>query len=597
VPEPETELTRVRQGSRVRRPWLPTTLDSVAGGNGPPARVGHPGGQTAGGASRDRLADVARGGTLNLAGAVVAGVTTLVVTVIITRRFSKPVAGAFFTATSAFLIVEAIASLGADVGLTYFIARLRSLNEAVRIPAIRRAAIGPALVASLAATALLVLLADPLARLLLHGQVANVGVTPAAVAEALRALAFMVPFAALLDVFLGASRGYRDMRPTVMVDRMGRSVAQLAGVMVAVAVGSAALLAPLWALPYVPAVVIAWLWLRRIGRNPASRRSDLLDVPPELAALMALATPVPHASNTAARGRRAGGRLTQRRLANANPRGFWIFTAPRAVASLMSIILQRLDIVLVAIMRGPAEAAVYTAATRFLVAGQFGGMALTRAAQPRVTELFAVGDLRGTNVVYRATTAWLILLTWPIYLLAVVFGPQVLGLFGHSYRAGATVMVILGLTMLLASACGQVDMMLITSGRSSWSLANGLLQVAVNVGLDLLLIPKYGITGAAIGWAAAITLGNLMPLAQLAAVTKLHPFGRGTLVAILLTTLSFGVIPIVARSVLGGGASVLAAAIAAGCALQATGLWWFRGSLRLRAMPGLSRLRTRRRCA
>ena len=52
---------------------------------------------------------VARGGALNLAGALVAAVTTLAVTVLVTRHFSKPVAGAFFTAISLFLIVEAVA--------------------------------------------------------------------------------------------------------------------------------------------------------------------------------------------------------------------------------------------------------------------------------------------------------------------------------------------------------------------------------------------------------------------------------------------------------------------------------------------------------
>ncbi len=56
---------------------------------------------------------MARGGALNLVGAAVAAVTTLVVTVVITREFSKPVAGAFFTAISLFLIVESAAGLGA----------------------------------------------------------------------------------------------------------------------------------------------------------------------------------------------------------------------------------------------------------------------------------------------------------------------------------------------------------------------------------------------------------------------------------------------------------------------------------------------------
>jgi O-antigen/teichoic acid export membrane protein len=151
-------------------------------------------------------------------------------------------------------------------------------------------------------------------------------------------------------------------------------------------------------------------------------------------------------------------------------------------------------------------------------------------------------------------------------------------------------MIILGLTMLLATACGQVDMVLITTGRSSWSLANGLMAVVVNVGLDLYLIPRYGITGAAIGWAAAIVVTNLTPLAQLAVSVRLHPFGRGSLIAASLSVLSFAVIPLVARAVFGHGAVPAIAAVAAGCVVEAVGLWWFRGSLQLAALPGMSRL-------
>lgn len=516
------------------------------------------------GASRGRLAEVARGSALNLAGAGISALATLAVTVLVTRQFSRAVAGAFFTATSLFLIIEAVASLGAFTGLVYFLARLRSIGAENRIPAILRAAVIPVIVVSLLAAAALLLAATPLSRLLLDGQLARAGATPAAVASALRALALTLPFATLLDTFLGASRGYRNMRPTVLIDRIARSSAQLIGVAVAAAVGSAALLAPLWALPYLPAGTAAWLWLRRIQRR---QRGPAPVAPPP----------------------GGGQRLADRRLANANPRGFWRFTTPRAIASLAQITIQRLDIVLVAIMRGPAEAAVYTAATRFLVAGQLGNGALSMAAQPRFTELFTVGNRRGANDLYQTTTGWLVLLTWPLYLLAVSYGPEVLSLFGHAYRAGDSVMVILGLTMLLATACGQVDMVLITTGRSSWSLANGLLAVGINVGLDLVLIPRYGIEGAAIGWSAAIVTTNLLPLAQLAAVARLHPFGPGTRWAIALTTASFAGAPLALRALLGtGGAASLAGAVA-GCVVMAAGLWRFRQPLQLAVMPGFPR--------
>jgi O-antigen/teichoic acid export membrane protein len=242
---------------------------------------------------------------------------------------------------------------------------------------------------------------------------------------------------------------------------------------------------------------------------------------------------------------------------------------------------------------GPKFAAVYTAATRFLVAGQLGNMAISMAAQPRFTELFALGDRRSANVIYQVTTAWLVLLTWPLYMLAIVFGPEVLSVFGRSYQAGAAVMLILGVTMLLATACGQVDMVLITTGRSSWSLVNGLLAVGVNVSLDLVLIPRYGITGAAIGWAIAIMVTNLMPMAQLASSIHLQPFGRGTLLAAGLSAFAFGAVPFAIRTVIGGGLTGLAAGVAAGCLVQALGMWRFKGVLRLSAMPGVSAIQSR----
>jgi O-antigen/teichoic acid export membrane protein len=530
----------------------------------------------------------------NLVGAVVAAAATTASVVLVTRRFPLGVAGAFFTATSVFVIVETLSTLGANVGLVYFIARLRSLREQGRIPMIMRAAMLPVLVASFACTAAMLVFTEPLAHLMIATHPGH-HVTVSMVANALRALAVAIPFAAQIDTVLGATRGYRDMTATVWIDRIGTTVGQLFGVAVAVGLASAALLAPLWAVPYVPLSVLAWLWLRRIRRRAGTRSGVMPDLPPELAALMALAvsTTSSAAQKLSGSGRSTRGRVSQRALANANPRGFWLFTAPRAVAALISALLQRLDIVIVAIMKGPAEAAVYTAATRFLVLSQFGSGAVARASQPRIAELLAVRDIRGTNVVYQATTAWLILLNWPIYLLVLVFGSQVLGLFGHSYTAGFSVMVVLSIATLVGTVMGQVDMVLVTAGKSSWSMWNGLLMLAANVGLDLYLIPKHGILGAAIAWAVAITIGNVVPLIQLALVTKLHPFSRGSLIAGVLCAICFGAVPLAIRIALGPTLLAFVAGTLAGTVLMIIGMARFHRALKLSGMPGVAAIERR----
>jgi O-antigen/teichoic acid export membrane protein len=546
------------------------------------------------------LGKIARGSTLNLVGAGLSAAATLGVTILVTRQFSRPVAGAFFAATSLFLIIENLANLGSYNGVIYFIARLRTPRQ---LRHMIRVAVAPVIIVSVTAACVVFAFAHPLARLLLGGR-PDTGADPASVAHALRLLALTVPFASLLDTFLGASRGFHDMRPTVLVDRIGRSVAQLAGVGVAALAGATALLAPLWALPYVPASVLAWLWFRRIsGRRARAGLVGQRDppMPPAGSAQpgnrMRAVDPTPRAADSAigADPSAATSRVIVRgpsshrsKVAGAGP--FWRFTAPRAMATTAQIVIQRLDIVLVGILRGPVDAAVYTAATRFLVVGQLGNMAIGMAAQPQLAQLFAVRDRHSANAVYQATTAWLIILTWPLYLLAVIYGPAVLVIFGHSYRAGSGVVVILGLTMLLTTACGQVDVVLTTAGRSSWSLANWLLAVGINVGVDLALIPKYGIIGAAIGWAVALAVMNFVMLAEVGAIVRVSPFGRGCLAASVLAAASFGAIPFGLRVLGGRGPAVSVLAVVLGCAVYGIGLWRLRRTLQLTAMPGLAAL-------
>ena len=71
---------------------------------------------------------------------------------------------------------------------------------------------------------------------------------------------------------------------------------------------------------------------------------------------------------------------------------------------------------------------------------------------------------------------------------------------------------------------------------------------------------------------------------------RLNPFGRGTFIAIGLAVVSFALIPLAVRAGFGRGGVASVSAVAAGCLVQAVGLWRFRDSLRLKALPGASRL-------
>jgi O-antigen/teichoic acid export membrane protein len=273
---------------------------------------------------------------------------------------------------------------------------------------------------------------------------------------------------------------------------------------------------------------------------------------------------------------------------------YWRYTGPRALSSLAQMAVQRVDIVLLGALRGLSDAAVYTAATRFLALGQLSGQALSTAVQHRLAEHLARGDRAGAGKLYQTATGWLVLLAWPAYLLFAVFAEPMLALFGEGYGAGRWVTVYLALTMLVATGCGMVDTVLNMAGKTAWTFYNALAGTVVNVVANLLLIPPYGIFGAAIAWSLAILVNNIVPLAQLHRVMGLHPYGRGTLTAAALAVGCFGVPPLLARAAFGAGPLVLCAVAAAGTLVYAAAAWRLRRVLELDALRSLRRRKGRR---
>jgi O-antigen/teichoic acid export membrane protein len=326
------------------------------------------------------------------------------------------------------------------------------------------------------------------------------------------------------------SRGFNTMRPLILVERIARPIGQVVLTLIAIFVGtrSASAFTTAWAFPYVVTAAVAVWWTMSLVRR-AERRAGVPGEPDDT-----------------------------------DPREFWRFTAPRGLQSIVQIALQRLDVVLVSAILGPAHAAIYAAVTRFLVFGQLGAQAITSAVQPQLGTLLFSGDRRGAGHVYQVSTCWLVLLTWPVYLSLGVFSKQIPSFFGHGYDAGTAVLIVLAGAMLVASGSGLVDVVLAMAGRTTWTLGNSILALVVDVSLNLILLPHIGIMGAAIAWAAAIVCNNVLPVSQLAIAMRLHPFGRGSVLAMTSAAGWLGVLPSLAGLLLGWSAPVLVASMAVG---------------------------------
>ena len=99
-------------------------------------------------------------------------------------------------------------------------------------------------------------------------------------------------------------------------------------------------------------------------------------------------------------------------------------------------------------------------------------------------------------------------------------------------------------------------------GRSSWNLFNVVVALILNLVLGLILVPRIGIAGAAVGLAGAILFNNVAPLVEVRAFLKVHPFGRAFLPVAASAALCFGGLGVALRLTVGESVGVLFAYLA-----------------------------------
>jgi O-antigen/teichoic acid export membrane protein len=486
-------------------------------------------------------------------GAAATGLLHFALLVVITRGLGAEGTGAFYEAVALSLILSSAAALGSDVGLTRMVPRYRALG---RVRDLRRG-LRVGLVPVLAAGTLLGLLSYAFAPELAevfsrHGETAQL-------TAFIRVFALFVPVLALSLAVFATTRGFATMRPTVYLDKVLRPALQPLAVLLAILAGAGSTAIALAYLgPYLPALAAGLVWTALLLRRAERPREGAPAVQP--------ARPL--------------GRLLGE---------YWRFTGPRGLAAIFQTTSLWLNTLLIGALRSVKEAGVYAASTRYLTMAAMAAVAIRQVLAPKLSELLARRSTERAAASFQTTTCWMVALNWPIYLALLTFGPALLQLFGRDFAGGAVVLVVLSATMLLATAVGPVDVVLLMGGRSSWNLLNTLVSLAANLALSFALTPRYGLAGAAVAFAVGILLNNLLPLVQVWRSMGLHPFGPGTGVAAALAAVSFGLVGVALRLLLGPTLTGFAVYTVVGCGVYALLLWRYRDRLDWQALRGILR--------
>ncbi len=545
---------------------------------------------------------VARGSVVNLVAMVTGAVLTFGLTVLVSRWLQPAGAGALFELIALFTIASNTLEFGADTGLLRWISRARAVGGLAQVRRLVVIALLPvAIIGTAAATAIWVA-APELARAFLRGLPHGGGVVD------IRIVAPLVLLGALSACLIDGARGFGRMWPYLAIEGLGKPTARMALVLCALVAGlglPGAVIA--WGIPVAGGLAASALIFAGILRaevpvrvvpreGPGRRRAQGGAAlrpprrPPRRPPLYAATRRgIPDPPRRAGRHRRPPGQADDRRQGLGAE--FWRFTAPRAFQGTFQVVILWLDILLVGAMVSRYAAGVYAAVSKLALVGTFVLEGNRLAIGPQLSALLARREYDRAAALFQTATRWLMLASWPLYIAFAIFPAVVLGIFGPRYTAGAAALAVLSLAMLVNLGTGNVTVVLLMGGKSSWSAINAGAALIVNIGLNLLLLPHLGILGAAIAWGASIVVDNVTAMIELRWVLGLAPFGPGYGLVAAVTVGCFGVTGIASRAVLGETLPALAVALATGMVAFAAVLYAARAPLQLAVMAAALRAR------
>ena len=237
------------------------------------------------------------------------------------------------------------------------------------------------------------------------------------------------------------------------------------------------------------------------------------------------------------------------------------FSWPLAINRVLNGSTNNAEVFLLGALAGTSRVALFAAARRFTIVANAIFIAFGTIFSPMVSDLDAADQGDHLARLYKALSRWIFTIGVPVFLVQVMFGEALLATFGRGFGQGQLALTVLALGQLGNYASGAAVNVLTMTGRSRTNLLFTIFHLVLTVALNLLLIPPFGLAGAAVANAVAMTAVNAGLTTQVWRLTGMHPYDRGWLKPVG-AGLGAAVVTVVARVLLSEGAAGELAAMA-----------------------------------
>jgi O-antigen/teichoic acid export membrane protein len=205
------------------------------------------------------------------------------------------------------------------------------------------------------------------------------------------------------------------------------------------------------------------------------------------------------------------------------------FSSPLVLAGAMNMIYSQTDTILLGVLSTTSEVGTYNvvyplAMLMFVVQSSLGFIFL-----PLLSEKHVSGIGKEVKESYRQIVQFTAVLTFPVYLLLIYQPDLVLStIFGKQYASGAAALTVLTVGFYGRAILGPNNPALRAIGRTKWIMYLDSIAALLNVLLNVALISKFGLLGAAIATAISYLVLGTLYSTILYRITGIHQVSRQT---------------------------------------------------------------------
>jgi O-antigen/teichoic acid export membrane protein len=210
-------------------------------------------------------------------------------------------------------------------------------------------------------------------------------------------------------------------------------------------------------------------------------------------------------------------------------REVWTFSAAAIGILLLEFLIGQVDKVVLGFYRGARDVGIYSISAALVAYVSLFLTSVNQVFSPMIADLHTRKDLAMLGRLYKALTKWILGLTLPLAITVMVFASPLLRIFGRDFQVGWPILIVGTTGQLINCGVGSVGLLLLMSGHQRRLLRVQGAMAALMTIVSVLLVPVWGMVGAAV--AAAITNAgmNALNLLEVRRVLGFSPFSRSYL--------------------------------------------------------------------